>query len=473
MTEKNGKIGLLTLSALVISSSIGSGVFGIMSDLARAAAPGPVLITWFIVGLGVMMLALSLNNLLLKEPELEGIFSYPKKGFGPFMGFISGWGYWLSAWLGSVAFATFLMSTIGYFFPILRSERNLPLILIASIFSWGLTYLVNRGIEGAAIINTIVTVCKLIPLFVFIVFGIILFKGGMFTHAFWNNMNNNFVGGDVIGQVKNCMMVMMWVFVGIEGASILSARAEKKSDAGRATILGLISLLVIYILASVLPYGYLTQEQLATIKQPAMLYIFEKMVGTWGGYFIGIGLIVSILGAWLSWTMLPAETMLLMAKQKLLPEYFGKINDKKAPTFALILTAGLIQIFLFTLFFTTKAYNFAYSLCTAAVIVCYILVAAYQIKYSWTHIHEKGNQQQLVIGVLALLFEVIGILMAGLSYLLLCFIAYIPGIYFYGRARKNNGHEYFLSKGELIVTVFITIGALIGMGLVIMGKIIV
>ncbi|MCZ3394251.1 amino acid permease, partial [Enterococcus faecium] len=117
--------------------------------------------------------------------------------------FISGWGYWLSAWLGSVAFATFLMSTIGYFFPILRSERNLPLILIASIFSWGLTYLVNRGIEGAAIINTIVTVCKLIPLFVFIVFGIILFKGGMFTHAFWNNMNNNFVGGDVIGQVKN------------------------------------------------------------------------------------------------------------------------------------------------------------------------------------------------------------------------------------------------------------------------------
>lgn len=116
MTEKNGKIGLLTLSALVISSSIGSGVFGIMSDLARAAAPGPVLITWFIVGLGVLMLALSLNNLLLKEPELEGIFSYPKKGFGPFMGFISGWGYWLSAWLGSVAFATFLMSTIGYFF---------------------------------------------------------------------------------------------------------------------------------------------------------------------------------------------------------------------------------------------------------------------------------------------------------------------------------------------------------------------
>jgi arginine:ornithine antiporter/lysine permease len=465
------KIGLLALSALVISSSIGSGIFGIMSDLAGAAAPGPVLIAWVIVGFGIMMLALSLNNLLMKEPELEGIFSYPEKGFGSFAGFISGWGYWLSAWLGNVAFATILMSAVGYFFPVFKSGQNLPSILIASIFSWCLTYLVNRGIEGAAVINAIVTVCKLIPLFVFIVFGIILFKGGMFTHAFWNNMNNNFVGGDVLEQIKNCMMVMMWVFVGIEGASMLSARAEKKSDAGKATILGLISLLVIYIMASVLPYGYLTQDQLATIKQPAMLYVFEKMVGSWGGHFIGVGLIVSILGAWLSWTMLPAETMLLMAKQKLLPSYFGKVNSKKAPTFALVLTAALIQLFLFTLLFTTKAYNFAYSLCTASIIVCYILVAAYQIKYSWMHISEKGNHKQLIIGILALLFEVMGILMAGVSYLLLCFIAYIPGIYFYGRARKNNGHEHFLSKGETLVTIIITIGALIGIALVVMGKI--
>jgi arginine:ornithine antiporter/lysine permease len=473
MTEEKPekKIGLLALIALVISSSIGSGVFGLTSDLASASAPGPVLIAWIIVGFGIMMLALSLNNLLMKEPELEGIFSYAEKGFGPFAGFISGWGYWLSAWLGNVAFATILMSAIGYFFPIFKSGQNLPAILVASIFSWCLTYFVNRGVEGAAAINTIVTFCKLIPLFVFVVFGIILFKGHVFTGAFWNNMSNNFVGGDVLQQVKDCMMVMMWVFVGIEGASMLSARAEKKSDAGKATILGLISLLAVYILASVLPYGYLTQSQLANIDQPAMLYIFVKMVGTWGGYFIGIGLIISILGAWLSWTMLPAETMLLMAKQKLLPAYFGKVNEKKAPTFALVLTAALIQVFLFTLLFTTKAYNFAYSLCTASIIVCYMLVAAYQVKYSWEHISEKGNRQQLIIGILALLFEIMGILMAGVSYLLLCFIAYIPGIYFYGRARKNNGHQHFLSKGEWLVSLVILIGALVGIALVVTGKV--
>lgn len=474
MDEKHTvkKISLMALVALVISSSIGGGVFGLTSDLANASSPGPALIGWVIVGIGILMLSLSLNNLLNKEPDLEGIFTYAEKGFGPFAGFISGWGYWLSAWLGNVAFATILMSAVGYFFPIFKSGQNLPSILIASILCWGLTYFVNRGIEGAAAINAIVTVCKLIPIFVFIVVAIFLFKIDIFTANFWGTMSHNFVVGDVASQIKKCMMVMMWVFVGIEGASMLSSRAEKKSDAGKATIIGLISLLVVYVLASMLPYGILTQAQLASIHQPAMLYIAVEMVGPVGGYVIGIGLIISILGAWLSWTMLPAETMLLMAKSKLLPGYFGKVNDKKAPTFALIVTGGLVQLFLFTLLFTDKAYNFAYSLCTASIIVCYSLVAMYQVKYSIQHIDETGNKAQLVYGLIALLFQVAGIIMAGISYLLLCLIAYIPGIYFYGKARVAQG-EKFLSKGEIGITLVIIIGACIGIWLIASGKMVV
>ncbi|MGY3731613.1 arginine-ornithine antiporter [Pediococcus acidilactici] len=473
MSEKKPpkKIGLLPLCALVISSSIGGGVFGLPSDLARAAAPGPVIIAWLIVGFGILMLALSLNNLLLKEPKLEGMFSYAQKGFGPFAGFISGWGYWLSAWLGNVAFATMMMSALGYFFPVFKSGQNLPSILLASVLLWCLTYFVSQGIEGAAIINMVVTIGKLVPLFVFIVTAIILFDGHLFTQAFWDNVGSHFVVSDVMQQIKNCTMVMMWVFVGIEGASTLSARAQKKSTAGKATMFGLISLLAIYMLISILPYGYLTRTQLADLHQPALLYVFAQMVGPWGGYLIGIGLIVSILGAWLSWTMLSAETILLMAKQKLLPKYFGKVNRHNAPTFALVMTAFLVQGFLFTLLFTSRAYNFAYSLCTASIIVCYILVAAYQIKYSYQHLNVKGNRAQLMIGVFALVFEVVGIWMAGIEYLLLCLIAYLPGIYFYGKARQENGCAVRLSHKEKLVTGLLTAGALLSVGLMFTGGI--
>lgn len=60
-------------------------------------------------------------------------------------------------------------------------------------------------------------------------------------------------GGDLFSQVKGSLMVMIWVFVGIEGAAMMGDRAKRKSDAGKASILGLIALLVIYILLSLLP----------------------------------------------------------------------------------------------------------------------------------------------------------------------------------------------------------------------------
>ena len=73
-------------------------------------------------------------------------------------------------------------------------------------------------------------------------------------------------------------MVMMWVFVGIEGASVLANRAKKRSEAQQASIIGLLCLLFIYILASILPYGVLSQEELATISQPAMANILKGIV---------------------------------------------------------------------------------------------------------------------------------------------------------------------------------------------------
>lgn len=472
MDENKKGLSLVALIALVVSSSIGAGIFALISDVASVAAPGAVIIAWIIVGFGILMLALSLSNLVAKRPDLEGIFAYAEEGFGPFAGFISGWGYWLSAWLGNVAFATVLMSSLGYFFPAFKSGQNFQSIIVASIIAWALTFFVNRGVESAAFLNTIVTVCKLIPLFAFIVIGIFLFKGQMFTAMFWSNIHASFQFGDVMHQVKSCIMVMMWVFVGVEGAAMMSSRAKKKSDASKATIIGLLSLLLIYVLASLLPYGYMSQAQLANLDQPAMVYLFESMVGPVGGVAISIGLIISIMGAWLSWTMLPAETILLMSKRNLVPKNFGKVNKANAPTFALFMTQALIQIFLFSLLFTSKAYNFAYSLCTAAIVVTYAMVAAYQIKYSWQNRkHQNDSGRQLVYGLIALVFEIVGIAIAGIQFVLLCMIAYVPGILFYAKARRENGFQPGLSRNEKIITGLITLGALLGIGLLIIGKI--
>ncbi|UQS83179.1 arginine-ornithine antiporter [Bombilactobacillus thymidiniphilus] len=456
METPNKKINSLTLVSLVVTTSIGSGIFALSSDLAKAASPGPALISWFIVGCGILLLATTLNNLLHERPDLQGIFSYGQSGFGPFTGFISGWGYWMSCWLGNVAFSTVFMSTLGYFFPVFLKNNSLISIIIASLCSWFLTWLVNRGVENAAFINSIITLCKLIPIFTFIIVSIFAFKSGIFTQDFWGNLHNSVGDGSILKQIKNCFMVMMWVFVGIEGASVLSARASSQKAAGRATIIGVLCLLLIYICASILPYGHFTRVQLINAKQPAMVYLFKELVGSWGGTFISIGLLISIFGAWISWTMLPAETLSEMAKKQLLPAKIGQLNKHKAPTFALVITGVMVQIFLITLLFSQEAYELAYSLCTAAVVISYIIVAAFQIKQA----KQQGNRLQLAIGWGTLLFELVGITLAGLQYLLVCTIIYLPGIYLYYLARRQLSAPLFSKREKWGVICLIFLGVL-------------
>lgn len=469
MEENNKGISKLGLIALVITSSIGSGIFGTTSDLASSAAPGPALLAWGIVGIGILGLVLSLNNLGAKRPDITcGIFGYAEASFGKLGGFISGWGYWLSAWLGNVAFATMMMSAIGFFIPTFKGGQNIPSIILASICIWALTLLVNNGIESASFINTIVTLCKLIPLFAFIVIALISFKSGIFTQSFWNNMlanAQNAAGNSVWEQIKGCLMVMMWVFVGVEGASVLSSRAKNRSDAQQASIIGFVSLLIIYIFASILPYGLMTQAELANLSQPAMANILKEVVGSWGAIMINLGLIISIIGAWLSWTMLPAETTMLMAKEGMLPKVWGKVNDKNAPTFSLVVTAILTNLFLLSFLFTDYAYGVAYSLCTAAILISYLLVGIYQIQYSYQH----GEYSQLVIGMIAAGFQLMGITLAGVNYVLLCSVAYLPGFYFYILSCKERNHKLLLK--EKIVIGLISLAAICSIILLFTGKI--
>ncbi|GAX05306.1 arginine/ornithine antiporter [Secundilactobacillus pentosiphilus] len=470
MASQSHKINGVSLTALVITTAIGSGIFALSSDLAIAAAPGAALISWAIVGFGILMLAACLNNLLNKRSDLEGIFAYGKAGFGPFVGFISGWGYWMSAWLGNVAFATVFMSTLGYFFPIFQRGNSPLSILVASVIAWLLTLLVNHGVESATLMNTIITVCKLIPIFTFIVVAIVLFNGHIFTTQFWGNFRGILTLGAIAPQIKSSLMIMMFVFVGIEGATIMASRAKSRKIAGRATLIGVSCLLFIYALASILPYGYLSRAELVQMKQPAMVFIFEKMVGQWGGSFISIGILVSILGAWLSWTMLPAETLGMMAEQGLIPKGFAKKNKHGAPTLALITTASMVQVFMIVLVFAERAYEFAYSLCTASIVVCYAIVAAYQIKYSWQNRGQKGNRLQLLIGVAALMFQLVVITLSGLQYLFICLVVYVPGIILYALTLKQNTGQY-LNRLEWSASVLIVSGAVITVALMIMGRI--
>lgn len=476
MEEKKKGIGLIGLIGMVISSCIGSGVFAITGQLAGVASPGAVLIAWLIVGVGFLALAFSLNNLTEKRSDLHGIFSYADAGWGPLAGFISGWGYWLSAWLGNVAFATMMMSTIGYFYPAFLPGNTIPCIIIASIVMWALTYLVIRGVESAAFLNAIVMVCKVAAIAVTLIFGIFLFNAGVFTADFWGNVYDNAVAagqygpdaaplGGVGTQIFNCMIIMMWCFVGIEGASVVSSRAARKTDVGKATLIGFICLMLIYVGASVLPYGYMSSTEVAALDYPALVYVFSSMAPGWGGPFISIAIIISILGSWLSFTILPAETTSEMADYKLLPASWGKLNSHNAPSMSLLIVGACTQAFLIVLLFSADAYDFAFSMCTVAIVITWAFAAAYQAKWGV----QNKNMVQAAIGFVAVAFQVIGVLFNGWSFLLLTCVGYIPGFFIYVKARKDYGNA--ITVGEKVCMGVVSALGVLSLVLLAMGVI--
>ena len=468
-TEKKG-IGKGELIALIVSSCIGTGIFGITSDVSAAAAPGPALLAWIFAGLGFLMLVLSLNNLSEKRPDLEaGIFSYAGAGFGPMGEFISGWSYWLSAWLGNIAFATMLMASLGTFFPVFKGGQNVPSIIVAIIFCWLLTILVNNGVETASFVNMIGTICKVLPLIIFIIIMIVSFKGGMFTADFWGRVANNASKGTTTGpvwsQMKGTLMTLIWVFIGVEGASVMGHRAKSRSDAQQATLISYGLLVLAYVLISVLPYGVLTRAQLAGMGQPAIGHVLQMTVGNWGSILINVGLIISTIVSWLSWTMLPAETTMLVAEDKAMPKLWGNTNAKNAPTASLMITGVLQTIFLFSLLFTQKAYEFAYSLCAAAILFSYLFVGLYQMKYS----KEHGEWGQFTIGLLSAAFMFACMFLAGWQEVLLVSISFIPGIYIYYLACKENNHK--MSAAEKWVMTLILVLSVVAIWLVANGTI--
>ncbi|WP_151176935.1 arginine-ornithine antiporter [Hypericibacter terrae] len=460
------KLTLIPLIALVVGSMIGGGVFNLPSDMSRGASPGAIVIGWLVTGLGMLMLAFVYQDLAVRKPALNaGPYAYAKAGFGPFIGFNSAWGYWISAFLGNVAYAAAIFSALSYFLPIFGGGSNLPSIVGASVGVWAIHFLVLKGIRQAAFINVVTTISKLVPIFLFLLIAIIAFHWDKFTFNFWGQPDAAGQGGlgSLLSQVKSTMLVTVWVFIGIEGASVYSTRAAKRSDVGRATLIGFIGCLGLYALVSLLATGIMSQTDLAGLKVPSMAGVFESLVGPWGAALINLGLIVSVGGAYLAWTLLCAEIPYVCGRDGTFPKWFAVENRNGSPANSLWVTNGLIQLFLVLSYFSQSAYQFFYFIASVAILPPYVFSGAYALKLAITgegyQAGDKARGRQLLVGLIATIYGVWLVYAAGLQYLLMCAILFAPGILVYAKARKEQGGRIFTGV-EMIIAIALVAVAL-------------
>jgi arginine:ornithine antiporter/lysine permease len=142
---------------------IGGGVFNLPKDMSSGAGSGAIILGWVVTGIGMLMLAFVYQNLAVRKPQLNaGPYAYARAGFGDFIGFNSAWGYWISAFLGNVAYAVAIFSALSYFVPAFGSGNNVISVIGASICLWLVHTLVLKGVQGAALINVVTTIAKLV-----------------------------------------------------------------------------------------------------------------------------------------------------------------------------------------------------------------------------------------------------------------------------------------------------------------------
>ncbi|MGY0497415.1 basic amino acid/polyamine antiporter [Nocardia sp. FBN12] len=459
---------LLTLSAMVVGSMVGAGVFSLPRNFGQATGGFGALIAWTIAGTGMLMLAFVFQTLAVRKPELDaGVYAYAKAGFGEYLGFFSAFGYWASACVGNVSYWVLIKSTLGQVLPIFGEGNTVPAVLLSTVFIWAFHFMVLRGVQEAAAINKAVTIAKVVPILVFIIVLLFYFDAGIFVDNFW--------GGDaysesLFDQVRSTMLVTVFVFLGIEGASVYSRYARRRADVGRATVLGFLSVLAIFATVTMVSFGIMPREQLATIQQPSMSPVFESAVGSWGAWFISIGLIISVLGAYLAWTLMAAEVLYVAAADDDMPSFLGRVNNHKVPVVAMIFTSVLIQLVLLTTLFSDDAFTFTLKLCSSLALVPYLLAAAYALKLAitretYTDLRPQDRRRELVIAAVATFYTTFMILAAGLEFLLLSFIIYAPGTILFVLARRERGKKYFQGWEVvlLVVSIVAAIAGIIGL----------
>lgn len=464
MDNKERNLGVFPLAMFAVGLTLASGVFSLSGDFAKSGAHTlATLIGWAICGVGMFALTMAFFKLsVVKKNLTSGIYSYANEGFGNYVGFNSAWGYWMSAILAQISFIALLFETIGNFVPAFGNGANLLSIVVASVVVWALSLLVLRGVNQAVILNAIVVIAKAIPVIV-VVIAIIV--GGAFK---WDVFVDNFSGtGELtlLEQVKGTVYTTVWIFIGIEGAVVISGRGKNTKISGQATIISFASLFILYVIISVLSMGVMPAKQLAELPNPSLGGVLETVVGPWGATLVNIGVIISLGGALFSYTILCVDSAFGPAEHEAFPAILARKNKNGAPTWLVIISGLIIQLFIIIMYLNNATFQALYALSTSAIMVPYVLSAFYYFKVVMNgEDKEFEGGKRFVPWLIAIGASVYGFWLlyaSGTTYILIASLLYAPGTIMYIYNRHKRGKKIFDGIGSVIVCVVLVVAAII------------
>jgi APA family basic amino acid/polyamine antiporter len=420
------KLGLWSSTSLVVGNMIGAGVF--LMPAAMASFGSVSLLGWVFSAIGSFFLARVFSNLSKLLPQgTGGPYAYTRHGLGDFAGFLVAWGYYLATSCANAAITISFVSALSTFFPVLATN-TMAAVLTGLGAIWLLTWVNTRGVATSGKVQLATTILKLLPLLIIAIGGLFFIRAENF-HPF-NNTNTS-----VWGAITATATMTMFSYIGIESATIPSGSvADPGKTISRATMLGLLIATLVYVLGSVSVMGIIPNKALQHSVTP-FADAAVIMFGPGARYWVSAGVAIAAFGALNGWTLVQGQVPFAIAKDKLFPAIFTRLNSKGVPYVGMIISGIIISLFMSMNY--TKAlveqFRFLLLLSVFTMLVPYLFsVTSYiLIRLEKNSLQSSGWVSAIILGMLAFVYTLWEIAGAGQSSVFFGFILLMAGVPFY------------------------------------------
>src|SRR3954468_14193627 len=370
------QLGLWSAVAVLIGSTIGSGIFRSPAGIAdKLPGPLPLMAVWIAGGLFALCGALTLAELSGAFPETGGAYVFIREGWGRMPAFLFGWSELVlirAASLGAISttFAEYLLRVLGHDPSVAPYTDYVHYVAALAI---GLTATFNYvGLKWGSLVQNLTTLAKYGGLLFIIMLALVIGlpqTGGHYTPAVP-------AGSFHIAAFGLALVSVLWAFDGWADLSFVSGEVkEPRRVLPRAIILGTCAVIAIYLLANL---GYLAVMSVEEIRHSKLVAadVAQRLMGAPGVILVATTVMLSTFGT-LNGTLLTSPRVFFaMADDGLFFRKVAAVHPKyHTPYVSILLTTGLGIVFVLLRTFEQLADTFVtaivpfYALAVAAIFV--------------------------------------------------------------------------------------------------------
>ena len=344
-TDLGRKLGLGAVLALGVGTTVGSGIFSSLSEVAGAAGSSLFLVLAFVIG-GLLQIPANFcyAELASAYPEDGGQYVYFREAGSRPLAFLCGWiSFWATDPPSISIMALAIVNYLAFFIPI----HGLALKLIAVAFVLVFMFVHLRSVEGGGKFQTVITALKILPFALIIGIGVFFIKGDNFLSS---APLAGFAGAGSIMALLAGVSATTWSYDGMGAACYMSGEIkDPEKNLPRGLILTAFIVLALYAGLTSVASGLLTVDELAASDAPiALLASKIPFIGNYAGTIVAIMAIIVVIGSLSSCIMFQPRIEYAMAKDGLFFKSFAKVHPKyETPYFSIIVQCAVAIVLIF------------------------------------------------------------------------------------------------------------------------------